>query len=46
MLPGEASRRTRESFYRMGLLRLQPLERYPERPFWETAKCCDPRAHR
>ena len=35
--PGEASRWTRESFYRMGLIRLQPLVRYPERPFWEAA---------
>ena len=35
--PGEASRWTSESFYRLGLIRLQPLVRYPERPFWETA---------
>ena len=35
--PGEASRWTSESFYRLGLIRLQPLVRYPERPFWEAA---------
>ncbi len=35
--PGEASRWTRESFYRLGLVHLRPLVRYPERAFWETA---------
>ena len=35
--PGEPSRWTSESFYRLGLICLQPLVRYPERPFWETA---------
>ena len=35
--PGEARRWTSASFYRMGLVRLLPMVRYPERPFWEVA---------
>ena len=34
---GEASRWTRDSFHRLGLIRLRGTVRYPERAFWEAA---------
>jgi group II intron reverse transcriptase/maturase len=35
--PGEVERWTRDSFHRLGLVRLRGTVKYPETPFWEAA---------